>query len=176
METFQTSFNSNTTSANEALKSLDSFFKTEKTKLQEIRTGIKTDHESFQANILSQLSQLKDELMKESTLKDSLALKSEESKVLSTKLEASEKQHERFHVRYGGRFGNVGKTTLVQVKYPRSVLGLENFIVDHGLILSNKFPLETFCESAVILTRILEITEGQCIEGENIQEMLRMEI
>ncbi|CAH1412244.1 unnamed protein product [Lactuca virosa] len=92
MENFQTTFNSNTTLANEALKSLGSLFKTEKRKLQEICTGLKTDHESFQATISSQLSQLKDELVKESTLKDSLALKSEEAKVLSTKLEASEKQ------------------------------------------------------------------------------------
>ncbi|CAH1412876.1 unnamed protein product [Lactuca virosa] len=53
MENFQTTFNSNTTSANEALKSLVFLFKTEKTKLQEIRTGLKSDHESFQANISS---------------------------------------------------------------------------------------------------------------------------
>ncbi|CAH1423775.1 unnamed protein product [Lactuca virosa] len=92
MENLQSTFNSNTTSANEALKSLGSLFKTEKTKLQEIRIGLKTDHESFQATISFQLSQLKDELVKESTLKDSLALKSEEAKVLSTKLKASEKQ------------------------------------------------------------------------------------
>ncbi|CAH1445631.1 unnamed protein product [Lactuca virosa] len=92
MENFQTTFNSNTTSANEALKSLGSLFKTEKTKLQEIRTGLKTDHETFQATISSQISHLKDELIKESNIKDSLALKSEEAKVLSAKLEASEKQ------------------------------------------------------------------------------------
>ncbi|CAH1417316.1 unnamed protein product [Lactuca virosa] len=92
MENFQTTFNTNTTSTNEALKSLGSLFKTEKTKLQEIRTGLQTDHESFQATISSQITQLKDELVKESNLKDSLALKSEEAKVLSTKLEASEKQ------------------------------------------------------------------------------------
>ncbi|CAH1440022.1 unnamed protein product [Lactuca virosa] len=92
MENFQTTFNSNTTSANEALKSLGSFFKTEETKLQEIRTGLKTDHESFQATLPSQVSQLKDELLKETNLKDSLTLKSEEAKVLSTKLEALEQQ------------------------------------------------------------------------------------
>ncbi|CAH1428275.1 unnamed protein product [Lactuca virosa] len=92
MENFQTTFNSNTASANEALKSVGSLFKTEKTKLQEICTGLKTVHESFQATISSQISQLKDELIKEINLKDSLALKSEETKVLSTKLEASEKQ------------------------------------------------------------------------------------
>ncbi|CAH1431811.1 unnamed protein product [Lactuca virosa] len=81
MDNFQTTFNSNTTSANEALKSLGSFFKTEKTKLQEIRTGLKTDHETFQATLSSQISQLKDELIKESNIKDSLALKSEEAKI-----------------------------------------------------------------------------------------------
>ncbi|CAH1451105.1 unnamed protein product [Lactuca virosa] len=92
MENFQTTYNSNTTSANEALKSLGSLFKTEKTKLQELQTGLKSDHESFQATMSSQLSQLKDELVKESTLKDSLALKTEEAKMLGTKLKASEKQ------------------------------------------------------------------------------------
>ncbi|CAH1422426.1 unnamed protein product [Lactuca virosa] len=105
MENFQTNFNSNTTSANEALKSLGSLFKTEKTKLQEIRTGLKTDHESFQATISSQFSQLKDKLVKESTLKDSLALKSEEAKVLSTNLDASEKQ-----LRITGRRDRDGRT------------------------------------------------------------------
>ncbi|CAH1453178.1 unnamed protein product [Lactuca virosa] len=65
---------------------------TEKTKLQELRTGLKSDHESFQATLSSQISQLKDELVKESTLKDSLTLKTEEAELLSTKLEASEKQ------------------------------------------------------------------------------------
>ena len=47
METFQTTYNSSTTSANEALKSLESLFKTEKTKLQEIRIGLQSGHESF---------------------------------------------------------------------------------------------------------------------------------
>ncbi|CAH1412563.1 unnamed protein product [Lactuca virosa] len=47
MENFQTTFNSNTMTANDALKSLGSLFKTKKTKLQEIRTGLKTDHEAF---------------------------------------------------------------------------------------------------------------------------------
>ncbi|CAI9268992.1 unnamed protein product [Lactuca saligna] len=78
--------------ANEALKSLGFLFKIEKTKLQELRTGLKSDHESFQATLSSQLSQLKDELVKESSLKDSIALKTEEGKVLTTKLEASETQ------------------------------------------------------------------------------------
>ena len=41
---------------------------------------------------------------------------------------------------------------LVQVKYPRRVLGLENFIVDLGVVLSNKLPLEILCESATELT------------------------
>ncbi|CAH1449354.1 unnamed protein product [Lactuca virosa] len=92
MEKFQTTYNSNTTSANEALKSLGSLFTTKRTKPLEIRAGLKTDHDSFQTSISSQLSQLKDELVKEGTLKDSLAFKTEEAKVLSTKLEASEKQ------------------------------------------------------------------------------------
>ncbi|CAH1445322.1 unnamed protein product [Lactuca virosa] len=92
MENFQTTFNSNHTTTNEALKSLGSLFKYEKAKLQEIRTGLKTDHETFQTTISSQISKLQDELTKESNIKDSLALKTEEVKVLSAKLEASEKQ------------------------------------------------------------------------------------
>ncbi|CAH1421804.1 unnamed protein product [Lactuca virosa] len=89
MENFQTPFNSNTTTANEALKSLGSLFKSEKKKLQEIRTGVKTDHETFQTSISSQISKLQDELTKESNLKDSLSLKSEEVKELSVKLNTS---------------------------------------------------------------------------------------
>ncbi|CAI9260206.1 unnamed protein product [Lactuca saligna] len=58
MENFQTTFNSNTTIANEALKSLGSLFKFEKVKLQEIRTGFKTKHEAFQTSISSQISNL----------------------------------------------------------------------------------------------------------------------
>ncbi|CAH1420796.1 unnamed protein product [Lactuca virosa] len=92
MENFQTTFNSNTTAANESLKSLDSLFKSEKAKLQEIRTGLKTDHEAFQTSISSQIYKLQDELANEINIKDSLALKTEEVKVLSVKLEASEKQ------------------------------------------------------------------------------------
>ena len=92
MENFQITYNSNTTSTNEALKSLRSLFKIQKTKLQELRTGLKYDHESFQATFSSQLSHLKDELVKEGTLKDSLTLKTKEAKVLSIKLEASEKE------------------------------------------------------------------------------------
>ncbi|CAH1440254.1 unnamed protein product [Lactuca virosa] len=92
MENFQTTFNSNTTAANEALKSLGSLVKTEKKELQEIRTGLKTDHEAFQTSISSQISKLQDELAKESTLKDSLSLKMEEVKMLTVKLDTSEKQ------------------------------------------------------------------------------------
>ena len=36
--------------------------------------------------------------------------------------------YERFHVGDGGRFKIVGKATLIQMKYPRSVPGLENFM------------------------------------------------
>ncbi|CAH1415802.1 unnamed protein product [Lactuca virosa] len=78
--------------ANEALKSLGSLFKSEKAKLQEIHTSLKTDHESFQTSISSQITKLQDELAIESKIKDSLALNTEEVKVLSAKLEALEKQ------------------------------------------------------------------------------------
>ncbi|CAH1453517.1 unnamed protein product [Lactuca virosa] len=91
MENFQTTFNSNTTAANEALKSLGSLFKSEKAKLQESRTGLKTDHEAFQTSISSQITKLQDELANESNIKDSLSLKTEEVKVLSVKLDTSEK-------------------------------------------------------------------------------------
>ncbi|CAI9303308.1 unnamed protein product [Lactuca saligna] len=91
MENFQNTFNSNTTTANEAIKSLGSLLKTEKTKLQEIRIGLKTDHETFQTSISSQFSKLQDELEKERNIKDSFALKTREVKVLRAKLEASEK-------------------------------------------------------------------------------------
>lgn len=60
---------------------------------------------------------------------------------------------ERFNVGDGGRFENLGKTTLVRVKYPGSIPGLEKFIVDLGFILSNKLELEIFCETAVKLTK-----------------------
>ncbi|CAH1433884.1 unnamed protein product [Lactuca virosa] len=91
MENFQTTFNSNTTAANESLKSMGSLFKSEKAKLQEIHTGLKTDHEAFQTSISSQITKLQDELAMASKTKDSLALKTEEVTVLSAKLEASKK-------------------------------------------------------------------------------------
>ncbi|CAI9290716.1 unnamed protein product [Lactuca saligna] len=66
-------------------------FKTEKAKLHEIRADLKTDHEYFQSNISSQVSQLKDTLATKSNLKASLSVKNEEASVLRAKLEASEK-------------------------------------------------------------------------------------
>ncbi|CAI9274777.1 unnamed protein product [Lactuca saligna] len=62
MENFQTTFNSNTIVENETLKSLGCLFKTVKTKLQEICTGLKTDHEVFQTSISSQILKLQEEL------------------------------------------------------------------------------------------------------------------
>ncbi|CAI9302671.1 unnamed protein product [Lactuca saligna] len=69
MENFQTTYNSNTTFSNEALKSLGSLFKNEKTKLQELPSGLKTDHEYFQAPLSSHLSQLKTNLRRKSLLR-----------------------------------------------------------------------------------------------------------
>ncbi|CAI9264061.1 unnamed protein product [Lactuca saligna] len=80
MENFQTTFNSNTPTTNEALKSLGSLFKYEKTKLQEIHTGLKTDHEAFQTSISSQISKLQDESAKESDITHSLFPQDERSK------------------------------------------------------------------------------------------------
>ncbi|CAI9283962.1 unnamed protein product [Lactuca saligna] len=92
MENFQTTFNNNTSSANKATKDLGSLFKSKRTQLQAILTGLKTYLETFQATISCQISQLKDELVKESTIKDSLKLNSEEVKVLSAKLEILKNQ------------------------------------------------------------------------------------
>ncbi|CAI9281669.1 unnamed protein product [Lactuca saligna] len=92
MENFQTIFNSNTTTENEDLKSLGSLFKIEKTKLQEICSGLKNVHEAFQTSISSQIVKLQQEHAKENDLKESLAIKTEEVKELSAKLNTSEKQ------------------------------------------------------------------------------------
>ncbi|CAH1438844.1 unnamed protein product [Lactuca virosa] len=90
MEKFQTTYNPNTTTTNEAMKSLGNLFKNEKTKLQEIHTGLKTDHEAFQTSVSSQISKLQEELEKESALKETLAIKTEEVKELGVKLNTSE--------------------------------------------------------------------------------------
>lgn len=53
MEQFQSSFKSNTAKANKFISSLDSTLKTKNAKLQEVRTGLKSDHEKFQSSISS---------------------------------------------------------------------------------------------------------------------------
>ena len=92
MNNFQTSFESNTTKANEVIANLDSSLKVARAKLQKVRTGITTDHEEFKSSISSQISKLQDDLAMEIKIMDSLAIKTEKIKVLTIKLEQAEKQ------------------------------------------------------------------------------------
>ncbi|CAI9281328.1 unnamed protein product [Lactuca saligna] len=62
MEKFQSSFESNTAKANEVISSLGSTLKIEKVKLQEVHTGLKTDHAEFNSSISSMISKLQDDL------------------------------------------------------------------------------------------------------------------
>ncbi|CAI9284801.1 unnamed protein product [Lactuca saligna] len=80
MENFQTTFDSNTKNDNESMQILRSLFKIEKAKLQEINTGLQSDHEAFQTCISSQISHLQKELPMESKIMDSLAIKTERVK------------------------------------------------------------------------------------------------
>ncbi|CAI9298615.1 unnamed protein product [Lactuca saligna] len=70
MNKFQNSFESNTVKANEAISNLDSSFKVEREKFQEVRTGIKTNHDVFKSSISSQISKLQDELAMEKPIID----------------------------------------------------------------------------------------------------------
>ncbi|CAI9293790.1 unnamed protein product [Lactuca saligna] len=88
MENFRTTFDSNSTKANESLQSLGSLFKTKKG----IRMGLKSDHEAFQIAISSQLTKIQAELAMESKIMDSFPLKTERVKVLTINLEHVEKQ------------------------------------------------------------------------------------
>ncbi|CAI9288598.1 unnamed protein product [Lactuca saligna] len=92
MNNFQTSFESNTAKANEAISNLGSSLKAEREKFQEVRTGIKNDHDEFKSSISSQISKLRDDLAMESKIMDSLTIKNEKVKVLFVKLEQAEKQ------------------------------------------------------------------------------------
>ena len=47
MEKFQQSFESNTAAANEVISSLSASLKSERAKFQDIRNGLKDDHEKF---------------------------------------------------------------------------------------------------------------------------------
>ncbi|CAI9304131.1 unnamed protein product [Lactuca saligna] len=77
MEKFQRSFESNTTKANEVIYSLGSTLKTEKVKLQEVRTGLTTNHAQFNYCISSQISKLQDNIAMERKIMDALAVKTE---------------------------------------------------------------------------------------------------
>lgn len=91
MNNFQSSCETNKTRANEAIANLGSSLK-ERTKLQEVGTGIITDHEEFKSSISSQISKLQDDLAMESKIMDSPAIKTKKVKVLTVKLEHAEKQ------------------------------------------------------------------------------------
>ncbi|CAI9301850.1 unnamed protein product [Lactuca saligna] len=52
MNNFQTSFESNTAKANEAISNIGSSLKAEREKLQEVRAGITSDHEEFKSPLL----------------------------------------------------------------------------------------------------------------------------
>ncbi|CAI9289885.1 unnamed protein product [Lactuca saligna] len=92
MKILQSSFEHNTTKANEVISSLGSYLKTEKAKLQEVRTGLTIDHAQFNSSISLQISKLQDNLAMERKIMDALAIKTEKVKVLTVKLENAEKQ------------------------------------------------------------------------------------
>ncbi|CAI9295633.1 unnamed protein product [Lactuca saligna] len=78
--------------ANEVISSLGSTLKTEKEKLQEVCTGLKSDHDEFQSSISLQIYKLQDDLIMEREIMDALAVKTKKVKVLTVKLENVEKQ------------------------------------------------------------------------------------
>ena len=86
MTQFQTSFESNTATTNEVISGLSSSLKSERVKFQEVRKGLKDDHEKFQSSISSQLSKLQEDLAMESKVMDALAVKTEKVKTLSLSL------------------------------------------------------------------------------------------
>ncbi|CAI9291502.1 unnamed protein product [Lactuca saligna] len=68
MENFRTTYNNNTTSANEALQNLGAMFKNEKLNLEKVCTGLQQDHASFQTSLTSQITKLHDNLAMESAV------------------------------------------------------------------------------------------------------------
>ncbi|CAI9294329.1 unnamed protein product [Lactuca saligna] len=84
--------NNMTEKANEVISSLGSTLKREKAKLQEVRTGLPTDHVEFNSSISSKISKLQDDSAMERKIMDSLSLKIEKVKVLTVKLRNAEKQ------------------------------------------------------------------------------------
>ncbi|CAI9298790.1 unnamed protein product [Lactuca saligna] len=92
MEKFQRSFESNTMKVNEVISSLGSTLKTEKAKLQEVRTGLKTGHDQFNSSISAQISKLQYGLDMKRKIAVVLTIKTEKVKVLTIKHENAEKQ------------------------------------------------------------------------------------
>lgn len=92
MEKIQSSFVSNTEKANEFISCLGSTLKTQKVKLQEVRTALQTDHDELNSSISSKITKLQEDLAIESKIKDALAVKTKKVKVLTIKLENVEKR------------------------------------------------------------------------------------
>ncbi|CAI9293042.1 unnamed protein product [Lactuca saligna] len=87
IEKFQTSFEFNTTKANEVIYGLGSTLKTEKVKLEEVHTGIQKDNVELNSSFSSKITQLQDDLASEIKIMVALAVKTENVKVLTVKLE-----------------------------------------------------------------------------------------
>ena len=81
METYQTTYNNNTSSVNEALQNLGAMFKNEMLNLEKIRTGLQQDHASFQTSLTSKITKIQDDLAMENKIMDTLGKKSEKDKV-----------------------------------------------------------------------------------------------
>ncbi|CAI9282409.1 unnamed protein product [Lactuca saligna] len=79
-----------------ASKNMGAMFKTEKTNLEMIRTGLQQDYVSFQTSFTSQITKHHDDLAMESKVMDALARKTEKVKVLDLKLQQSEKKVQDF--------------------------------------------------------------------------------
>ncbi|CAI9298866.1 unnamed protein product [Lactuca saligna] len=92
MEKFQSSFESNTAKADKVISIMGSTLKIEKEKLQEVRTGHKSDHDDFQTSISSKIYKIQDDLTMERKIMDAISVKTEKFKVLTIKIENVEKQ------------------------------------------------------------------------------------
>ncbi|CAI9294328.1 unnamed protein product [Lactuca saligna] len=83
----KSSLDSNTTKPNEVISSMGLTLKIEKVKLQEVRTGLLTNHAEFNSSVFSKIPKLQDDLGMERKIMDAHSLKIEKVKVLTVKLE-----------------------------------------------------------------------------------------
>ncbi|CAH1415841.1 unnamed protein product [Lactuca virosa] len=77
IEDYKSTYNTNTASANQALKNLGSMFKSEKANLQDLRKSLQKDHDTCQTSISSQITKLQDDLVMESKIMHALAMMTE---------------------------------------------------------------------------------------------------